>query len=150
MGFLCMFNSGLWEELCTHRHTPCVVQEGPSLSLTTTQLLFCVFFAFTLQIQCKEQRSEAHDVSRYTAVECCGGSWGIDLFIHTYLHINVCVCGRSVGMVCLCAKRGWLGTQTRMIIALAVQSSKQEPDKGPILATNLDITVFFVMSICWI
>lgn len=43
------------------------------------------------------------------------------------------------------AKLGWFGTHTRMVIALAVQSSKQKPDKGSILATNLDITVFFVM-----
>lgn len=48
----------------------------------------------------------------------------------------------------LCAKRGWLGTQTRMIVALAVQSSKQKPDKGSILATNLYITVFIVMYTC--
>lgn len=40
------------------------------------------------------------------------------------------------------------GTQTRMVIALAVQSSKQKPDKGSILATTLCITVFMVMYTC--
>lgn len=48
----------------------------------------------------------------------------------------------------LCAKLGWFGTQIRMVIALAVQSSKQKPDKGSILATNLCITVFIVMYTC--
>lgn len=43
---------------------------------------------------------------------------------------------------------GWFGTQTRMVIALAVQSSKQKPDKGSILATTLCITVFIVMYTC--